>query len=38
VLVASGGPGAMNVPELKKAIGPNVLTLFVSRKHERTAK
>jgi len=37
-LVASGGPGAMNVPELKKTIGPNVLTLFVSGKHERTAK
>ena len=38
VLVASGGPGAMNVPELKKTIGPNVLTLFVSGKHEPTAK
>ena len=38
VLVASGGPGAMNVPELKKTIGPNVLTVFVSSKHERSAK
>jgi hypothetical protein len=38
VLVASGGPGAMNVPELKKTIGPNVLILFVSGKHEPTAK
>jgi alcohol dehydrogenase (cytochrome c) len=32
VLVGSGGPGAMNVPELKKIIGPNVLTVFVCDK------
>ena len=32
ILVASGGPGSMNVPELKKTIGPNVLTVFVSNK------
>ena len=38
VLVASGGPGAMSVPELKKTIGPNVLILFVSSKHEPTTK
>jgi glucose dehydrogenase len=31
LLVASGGPGSMKVPELKDAIGPNVLTMFVSR-------
>ena len=38
VLVASGGPGAMKVPELKKTIGPNVLTVFVSGEHEHAAK
>jgi hypothetical protein len=37
-LVASGGPGAMNVPELKKTIGPNVMTSFVSGKQEPFAK
>jgi alcohol dehydrogenase (cytochrome c) len=31
LLVASGGPGSMKVPELKEAIGPNVLTMFVLR-------
>ena len=34
LLVGSGGPGSMKVPELKKTIGPNVLTVFVSGKQE----
>ena len=38
VLVASGGAGSMKVPELKETIGPNMLTVFASGKHERTAK
>ena len=29
VVVGSGGPGSMKVPELKETIGPNVLTVFV---------
>ena len=35
VVVGSGGPGAMKVPELKKHIGPNVLTAFVCEKQTR---
>jgi alcohol dehydrogenase (cytochrome c) len=35
VLVASGGAGPMNVPELKESIGPNVLTVFVSSKQKQ---
>jgi outer membrane protein assembly factor BamB len=35
VLVGSGGPGAMKVPELKKNIGPNVLTVFVGDNQTR---
>jgi alcohol dehydrogenase (cytochrome c) len=38
VLVGSGGPGSMKVPELKETIGPNVLTVFVSGKQKRAAK
>jgi hypothetical protein len=38
VLVGSGGPGSMKVPELNETIGPNVLTVFVSGKQKRAAK
>jgi alcohol dehydrogenase (cytochrome c) len=38
VLVGSGGAGSMKVPELRKIIGPNVLTVFVSGTQDEAAK
>jgi alcohol dehydrogenase (cytochrome c) len=38
VLIASGGAGSMNLPEMKANIGPNILTVFVSPNHERTTE
>ena len=38
VIVGSGGPGSMKVPELKESIGPNVLTAFVSAKQKQATK
>ena len=38
VIVGSGGPGSMKVPELKETIGPNVLTAFVSAKQKQATK
>jgi|HubBroStandDraft_4_1064222.scaffolds.fasta_scaffold72282_3 hypothetical protein len=32
------GPGSMKVPELKDAIGSNVLTMFVLRMQKRTER
>lgn len=38
VLVASGGPGSMKVPELKQTVGLNMLTTFVLRKQKHAEK
>jgi alcohol dehydrogenase (cytochrome c) len=38
VIVGSGGPGSMKVPELKETIGPNVLTAFVSAQQKQATK
>ncbi len=37
LLVASGDPGFLKVPELSKNIGPAVLTAFVSGSQQTTA-